>query len=168
MFIFSESCPEFEQHHYKSLHTQKINTTRVKWTFNESTYKSKKGPLSLFCMVSWILEAITLHLQGRNPYIWKCPNWENLMLLLGVGFSGWLWDLCGREFHQAGGACLNPRTCQCMSAEPDSDCTTAMRWVWDKKKKWGNEHRHMEELDRESSSICAKTDIYQIYISSYG
>lgn len=128
---------------------------------NKSTYKAKRGPLFPFCVVSWILQSILFHLQGRNPYFRRYASWENLTLLWGVGYSDWLSELCERGFHQVIGICI---TCQCWSAEPDSK--TTMRRTWNKKWKWRNEHRQIEEMGWECSSVCWNPSIYQICISN--
>lgn len=149
MFIFSKSCSEFEQQHYKSLCTHAINNTRVKRTLNKSTYKAEKGPLSLLV---WFLEseAIVLQLQGRNPYIWKMSELRESDASFGSWVQWWVIRFVWMGFLQAGGACLSPYLWQFLSAEPD--CTAATKRVWDEKWKWGNEHRHMEKLGRRNQA----------------
>lgn len=113
------------QQHYKSLQTHKIYTTRVKWTFSNQPIRLRR--------------VHSLYLHGFLEY-WKllCSVFEAGILVfenvsitrIWCFFGSWFQWLVVRfvweELHQAGGACLNPCACQCLSAEPGSDCPTAM------------------------------------------
>lgn len=163
MLITNESCSEFEQHHYKSLHIYETNNTMRSEQWINQPIRLKKVHYFLFvwfleyCNPSRSIYKAGIHILGDTQVERIWPFFGELVIV--TGYQSCVKALCG--FRQVIGICI---TFQCWSAEPDSKTTT--KRTWNKKWKWRNEHRQIEEMGWECSSVCWNPSIYQICISN--